>query len=358
MKKYLLGCGMVLAALINSCSTDFDLNADFKETPVVYALLDASADTQYIRINRAYLSDEIDALTLATDPNSIYYGEELMAQLEEYNFGSLVATFPLQMVNGDTLGIPKQGGMFANVPNILYRTTAVINPEHAYKITALNSETGISISAETAVIDSFGITRPDDESVFPFSFALSPAGLFQLRWESAQDAKIYDITLRFHYREGIYYPDGDSIHYTNSGYVDWLVETNFEVESTDGGLQKTYDVQGSGFYGFLLDTFEPVADFYFIRMADSIQFILDAGGQELFDYIQYNNASLGITEGQVTDAFTNVAGGLGVVSSRYHKIGKIYPLATQTRDSIACGSVTNGLNFAPNSVSPGFPFCE
>jgi hypothetical protein len=130
------------------------------------------------------------------------------------------------------------------------------------------------------------------------------------------------------------------------------------VESTQGGLQKTFDVQGDAFYQFIVNSFEPVADLYFIRIADSIQFILDAGGQELFDYIQFNNASLGITEGQVTDTYTNVDGGLGVFSSRYHKEGKIYPMATQTRDSIACSVITSGLNFAPNSTSPGFPFCE
>ena len=89
MNKWIVAAGLIIAAFTNSCSTDFDLNADFKETPVVYALFDASVDTQFIRINRAFLSDEIDALTLSSDPNSIYYGEELKVTVEEYDGGTL-----------------------------------------------------------------------------------------------------------------------------------------------------------------------------------------------------------------------------------------------------------------------------
>lgn len=89
-----------------------------------------------------------------------------------------------------------------------------------------------------------------------------------------------------------------------------------------------------------------------------MQFFIDGGGLELFTYFEYNAATLGITEGQITEAYTNVSGGLGILSSRYHKEGHIYPLAIQTRDSIACSSVTNGLNFAPDGSTFGFPYCD
>lgn len=358
MNKWIVAAGLIIAAFTNSCSTDFDLNADFKETPVVYALFDASVDTQFIRINRAFLSDEIDALTLSADPNSIYYGEELKVTVEEYNGGTLVNTFLIPRINGEDYGIPKLPGAFADAPNILYLFVAELDYTHSYKITAIDTITAKTIFAQTALVDSFAIIRPDDEGIFPQSFAISPGNTYQLRWKSAQDAKIYNLTLRFHYREGIYYADGDSINYTNSGYRDWIMETNYVAESTTGGLTLSYDVEGETFYQFIEDQFPPVDDFSFIRIADSVQFIIDAGGEELFSYFEYNNASLGITEGQITPAYTNVDGGLGVLSSRYHKVGLIYPVSTQTRDSIACSSITSGLNFAPNVATSGFPYCE
>ncbi|MFI5171480.1 MAG: hypothetical protein ACHQFW_03775 [Chitinophagales bacterium] len=358
MNKWLVVAGFVVAAFCDGCSTDFDLNADFKETPVIYALLDASVDTQFIRINRAFLNDDVDAITMAAFSDSIYYGDELIVSIEEYNNGSFITTYPVQRVDGDTLGIPKQGGLFANSPNILYRFIADLDYTHSYKIIAENIETGITVSAETALVDSFAITRPDDEGIFPQNFSVSPQGIYQLRWKTAQDAKIYDVALRFHYREGTYFPDGDSIHYTNAGAIDWKIESNYTTETTNGGLTVTYNVDGASFYSFIESNFDPVDDLYFIRIADSIQFIIDAGGNELFNYFEYNNATLGITEGQISDAYTNVNGGLGILSSRFHKEGKIYTLSTQTRDSIACSSVTSGLNFAPNVTTPGFPYCE
>lgn len=354
----MVAAGIGITALASSCSTDFDLNADFIETPVVYGLLDASSDTQYIRINKAFLSDEIDGLTMAADPNSIYYGDELEVRIDEYAGGSLVNTFVLERVDGDTLGIVKNEGIFANTPNILYRFVAALDYTHTYKLYAINNETTKSVEASTNMIDSFAIIRPDDESVFPQAISLAPQTIYQLRWRSSQDAKIYDLTMRFHYREGIYYEEGDSIHYTFSGYKDWVMETNYTVETTDGGIILTYDVPGETFYNFIKDSFEPVADNNFIRIADSCQFFIDAGGVELFNYFEYNNATLGITEGQVTPAYTNVSGGLGILSSRYHKEGLIYPFAIQTRDSIACSSVTNGLNFAPDGSTFGFPYCQ
>lgn len=358
MNKWLIVAGFAGALLANSCTTDFDLNADFKETPVIYGLLDASTDTQWIRINRAYLSDDVDALTLASDPSSIYYGDELTAYVEEYAGATLVNTFPLQRVDGDTLGIPKAEGIFANTPNILYRFVADLDYTHYYKVIATNTETGKTVSASTQVVDSFAIIRPDDENVFPQSFTLAPNTLYQVRWRSAQDAKIYDMTIRFHYREGIYFSEGDSIHYTYSGYKDWLFETNYEQESTDGGLIITYDIPGESFYAFIKDSFEPVADNNFVRIADSIQFFIDAGGEELFNYFEYNNATLGLTEGQISPTYTNVENGLGILSSRFHKEGLIYPMAIQTRDSIACSTVTSGLNFAPDGSKESFPYCD
>jgi len=358
MKKWLVVAGIGFAAFFHGCTTDFDLNADFVETPVIYGLLDASTDTQFIRINRAYLSDEIDALTLATDPDAIYYGDELTVRVEEYSFGTLLNTYPLQRVDGDTLGIPKNTGTFANTPNILYRFVADLDFTHTYKVIAENSETGKIVSAETNLVDSFAIIRPDDESAFPQAITFPTGGNYQLRWRSAQDAKIYDLTIRFHYREGIYFPEGDSIHYTFSGYKDWIFETNYTVESTDGGLITTYDIPSESFYSFIRNSFDPVADNNFLRIADSAQFFIDAGGEELYTYFEYNNATLGITEGQVTPVYTNVNGGLGIISSRYHKEGRIYPFSIQTRDSIACGSITQGLNFATDGSNPDFPYCN
>ena len=47
MKKIFLILS-VIVVVVTSCETDFDVNAEWEEITVVYGLLDASKDTQYI----------------------------------------------------------------------------------------------------------------------------------------------------------------------------------------------------------------------------------------------------------------------------------------------------------------------
>lgn len=49
MKIQLFIIGLMTLVLA-SCSTDVDLYNDYKDIPVVYGLIDAQADTNYIKI--------------------------------------------------------------------------------------------------------------------------------------------------------------------------------------------------------------------------------------------------------------------------------------------------------------------
>ena len=65
-----------------SCSTDVDLYADYKDVPVVYGLIDAAADTNYIKITKAFCSDNdhpINANDIALIYDSSNYSYKLDA---------------------------------------------------------------------------------------------------------------------------------------------------------------------------------------------------------------------------------------------------------------------------------------
>lgn len=344
---------------IYSCSTDFDLNADFVETPVVFALLDASDSTHYIRVNRAFLSDQVDALTLAQDIESIYYGDELTVTVEELNFGSVVNSYVLERIDGDTIGIEKDTtGIFASLPNILYRFSAPLNEDHVYRVTVENSETGKVAQGSTEIIDNFKITRPNEEALFPQYFSLSPQGSYQFSFLHARDAATYDFILRFHYRTARYFQSGDSIQITGSGEIDWKFRKEYNAIDRLPNESITIDVPGVTFYNFLADAFPADPDQFNIRLADSIQFLVEAGGEEIYNYQLFNNSTLGLTEGQAVEPYSNVTDGLGLVSTRFHKVGLIFPISIQTRDSIGCSTITSGHNFTPDQSKLGFPFCN
>ncbi len=352
----IFGLGLWLAWA--GCSTDFDLNADFVETPVVYGLLDASDTVHYVRINRAFLSDQTDAITLAQDPSAIYYGDELSVVVEELQFGNVINTFVLSRVDGDTLGFPKDTtGIFASSPNILYRFTATLDQDNAYRLVAVNEETGKEVRATTQIIDDFKITRPNEEAIFPQYFSLSPQGIYQFSFLNARDAALYDLTLRFHYRTARYFQSGDSIQITGSADIDWKWRDEYSTIGRDPNETITVEIPGLSFYNFIAEAFEPDPDIFNILLPDSVQFIVEAGGEEIYNYQLFNNSTLGITGNQVTDAYTNVEGGLGLFSTRFSKTSKIYPLTIQTRDSIGCSVATGDLNFTPDQSTAGFPFC-
>ena len=71
------------------CSTDIELNAPYDRAPVVFGLLDAAQDTQWVRVNRTWLGDgnQFDAALIA---DSEYPAEDLTVRIQE-RVGGLVA---------------------------------------------------------------------------------------------------------------------------------------------------------------------------------------------------------------------------------------------------------------------------
>src|ERR1022692_5127436 len=115
MKNYLkLVLIVAVFSALFSCKNTLDINAPWKETTVVYGLLDPNAPIQYIKINKAFLGNG-NEMAYAKIADSINYGNQLSAVLQQYSNGSLVATFPLH----DTL-MPKDPGTFATSPNIVF----------------------------------------------------------------------------------------------------------------------------------------------------------------------------------------------------------------------------------------------
>jgi hypothetical protein len=74
MKK-LFVC-VLCSALLGACSTEVELNAPYKSTTVVFGLLDAQADTQWIKINRTFVGEGNNLLYAQIRDSSEYKWEE------------------------------------------------------------------------------------------------------------------------------------------------------------------------------------------------------------------------------------------------------------------------------------------
>ena len=62
----------ISSMFFSACENEVHINADYKETIVVYALLDPEDTIQYIKVNKAYLNEGIGALEAAKISDSLY----------------------------------------------------------------------------------------------------------------------------------------------------------------------------------------------------------------------------------------------------------------------------------------------
>ncbi|MFY7944302.1 MAG: hypothetical protein ACOVNZ_06950, partial [Crocinitomicaceae bacterium] len=81
-------------AILTSCSEEINLSGDFKETAVVYGLLDHSDSLHFIKITRAFIGPG-NALEIAQIPDSSYF-ENVELTVSEYIGGVFQRTWLLQ----------------------------------------------------------------------------------------------------------------------------------------------------------------------------------------------------------------------------------------------------------------------
>src|SRR6188508_2297236 len=76
-----------------SCSNELDITADYKETTVIYGLLNQNDTAQYVQIFKGFLDDNMSALVIAQNPDSIFYDDSVLVQLNDGN-----ATYELERI--------------------------------------------------------------------------------------------------------------------------------------------------------------------------------------------------------------------------------------------------------------------
>lgn len=337
---------LLTLTLTNSCNTDFNVTADYKEVMVIYALLDAKEPVQYIRIQKGFLNESGSALDFAKDPDSLYYPvEQLKVELIAQNSGS---TF---LLAADTL--PKDTGDFASTPNYIYTFNQPLDETENYQLRVENLSTGKVVTASTPLVKDFQTIKPPNEVSNDYTINLVGKNVngsnrsVDVEWYSAENGKIYQMVMRFHYVEFM-----DSVSGTgDTTYIDWLVFKNYET-STLGGQPEIYKFEGQNFYPYLANKLD--ADPRIIRkvLDKPIEFIFTVGGEEVYNYIQVNTqGQTGITALEALPDYTNIDGGLGIISTRTIKSRPQILLRDASLDSLKCGSYTADLNFITNSGS-------
>ena len=303
----------------NACSTDVNLYADYKDIPVIYGLIDATVDTNFLRINRAFSSSNdnpINANDVALISDSCNYSGKLDAKVVEYKAGFGNQYLPTgRVIELDTMTIHnKETGIFYAPHQKVYYTTAPFNANTAsarYKYRLVVNKDNDTITAETGVVggENFKILT------FQTSFISDPTDASgKITFKPADNAAFYDVKMYFNYME----KHGTTVA---NKQVKWDFGTKSIDQLTyeDGTYIVTYSM--NSLFNLLEEAIAGdtmAVTRYFDE--EPIEIMIVAGGEELYNYIQVNSQAGGFS--QTIPDYTNISGGYGVFSSRINKIRK------------------------------------
>jgi len=294
--------------LWNACSTDLDVDGEWKDITVVYGVLDQSQKTQYIKLNKAFLG-EGNALQMAQIPDSSYYNPENMSvKIEELNLQGVNLIPTGRVFKFDTtLVTDKEEGTFYYPNQIVYASTIdTLYSEYYYKLHIVNAATNKEISSITPLVGDPTIKKPLYNPYNPlinFKYTEATSSVLLI---SGNNGRLYDVTYRFHYYDVI--PGGD----TTAKYIDWNLGSR-TVTSIEGGEDIEYIYRGMDFYLFVENTIPDNPNVH--RIANKIDLIIGAASDEFSTYVDLNQPSGSLIQDR--PQYTNIENGLGLFSSRY-----------------------------------------
>ncbi|MCB9252888.1 MAG: hypothetical protein H6605_10500 [Flavobacteriales bacterium] len=336
---------LVVLILWAGCKNEVEVAAPWKETVVVYGLLDPAASVNYLRIQKAYLDPDGNAFQFTGISDSIYNSNLKVKLYVRLNGNIIDSIFPT-LVNGNDLGIEKDSGMFANEPNYLYQINKPIkdsklspNPEdYEYELIVQNPQTGYMCGAKAYTVGYLEPQAPVSSSTNFINIQDKTNSYLIISYREGRKAKAYDMIMTFWYKDINKNNPSDTVLRT----VKWNL---FKNKLTDPSLRgyelKITSVSGSLFYDLLENNIK--VDTNLVRKAMYCDIEFFGAGVDLYTYVEVNKPSIGIV--QKKPEYSNIDNGLGIFSSRYiTRITKI-PLSADMQVSLQNSVKTKALNF-------------
>ena len=310
ISKCLNSLGIILVFLVfSACENTVNINAEWKETIVVYGLLDPNDSVQYIKVNKAFLNQNTSAYTVAQISDSLYL-DSTEVSLRRVNTGQLINLIR-------TNKIKKQPGIFASDVNYLWQTTEKIYGNDLYEITVKNPISKQAVTSHTNTLTPSLIRAPffNNKSLF----SLAPEYI-TFRCTPGANVKAYDVVLEVTYDE--FDAVDTSIKATKTAF--WKVMSNYQVDQGDLIRQ----VEKEAFFQFMANTLTSGLNLKHRFVSFGVTYY--SGSQNLIDYMSVNVPAIGIVQKQAE--YSNIDGGLGLFASR-------------------CVQSIRGIKFEPSSLS-------
>jgi hypothetical protein len=319
------------------CSNEFDLIDTPKEIPVVYGMLNLGDTATYIRVERGFADAKKSGIELAKDTNAIFY-KDIVVKMVKVATGE---SFTLQKVDGNKEGYPRNDGLFVNAPNYLYKIKhSVLTPQTDMKI-RLEVRQGEKVltQATTQFIGDYEVLDgfPNFDSPFVPITNLSTLTIGLRSDETV--ARFYDIRVHLNYDE--IESNGNRVAKT----LPWDFKTRLERGTNAGrpSIAMYPERPGIDMFRYMADALPVISGARYFKNFD---IEVNAGGAELFNFLNVALANTGITASQEIPTYTNFSNGAyGLLSARNRTIRRGYKLNDAAFTLLKDGDLTRKLNF-------------
>jgi hypothetical protein len=315
----------ILVTFLTSCSEEVNLAGDFKETAVVYGLLDHADSLHFVKITRAFIGPG-NALEIAQIPDSSYF-DNVELTVSEYLGGALQRTWLLQdtiVTNKDvdgafyapeqkvyyfktlptvisSMGVP---GTVQTSPNPLLTS---LKPGCTYKMKAIINDGAFEVNGETELVN--GLTTSASSQNFTFKFADDPAEYISTGVGVGSTGNAYIVNAQL----DVFFNEHIGNNFTTKSF-NWQLGENDVLPSTS----TTFTALGKTFYELMERnvTDDPSID---KRTFNGISVTITGGAEELYNYMVVNKPTSSLAQSKPTYtnlSVTNDKRVVGIFSSR------------------------------------------
>jgi hypothetical protein len=315
----------ILVTFLTSCSEEVNLAGDFKETAVVYGLLDHADSLHFVKITRAFIGPG-NALEIAQIPDSSYF-DNVELTVSEYLGGALQRTWLLQdtiVTNKDvdgafyapeqkvyyfktlptvisSMGVP---GTVQTSPNPLLTS---LKPGCTYKMKAKINDGAFEVNGETELVN--GLTTSASSQNFTFKFADDPAEYISTGVGVGSTGNAYIVNAQL----DVFFNEHIGNNFTTKSF-NWQLGENDVLPSTS----TTFTALGKTFYELMERnvTDDPSID---KRTFNGISVTITGGAEELYNYMVVNKPTSSLAQSKPTYtnlSVTNDKRVVGIFSSR------------------------------------------
>ena len=281
-----------------ACDNTLDINAPYRETPVVYAIIDMGQDSQIFRIQKTYQND-INKTTdeVAQIADSLY--------MKNITVKVVNGNIPNQFREFKRLAPRKEAGFFSNKDSSYWgqRTTGFFTPGSSYTLRIKNNETDKEYIATTTATGMANIRLGGAINFIEF-----PEGTFSYQVEQiGANVFMFDLIVRLNYWE-----INKSTNDSSLRYVDYYLKRDALYTSVKDGKYTSPAPSKEGVLGHFTNNIP--ANKMVTRKFNSIEFVVIGSNSDYSDMIQTNKPSGSIIP-KVSD-YSNISNGIGVFASR------------------------------------------